>query len=120
MIRRQIARPPKGGGTDPHLYQVIAGQELFPSGKLGVKYADPAPTELPEDYDLATLPTTIDGVGIGQSVIDNTMVLLANYDGATGVAGDLQEGQTVYCPTVTTLPIDGGGTATLRAVSTYV
>ena len=81
------------------------------SGLAGIRWTATKPTELPV-YNLSELPDTIDGIGIGRRLDTGRLVLVGFY-GADMLRPGLTVGMTIYSNETTTIPVAGGGSATV-------
>lgn len=81
-LQRQARQIPSRWKTDfsdmrATVLQVVGGQALAVIGLDGIKVALTQPASI-ANYDLATLPTCVDGIGYGTNVITGRLELIAN------------------------------------------
>lgn len=78
-----------------NIWGVIGGKQLGYSSLMGATASDELPADVPE-YDLGTMPTTVDGVGYIRSKDTGEVALLWNGPPGQNTA-DLREGTNIIC-----------------------
>jgi hypothetical protein len=115
---RPIRVPTRGGAGSPSPYflaTIVGGNVIAPSGYLGVNLATVAPVSIP-DYDLTSIPSTVDGVGVARRIDTGAYILVAHYKPFTPMQVDIYEGQTLICGGSTPLLITGSSPAAYKSL----
>ncbi len=97
-----------------NIFVVVGGQVLPVIGLNGIQSALVQPTSI-LDYDLLTLPTTVDGIGYGTNTSTGDLELLLNAPPCQ-FGFDVFEGQTVECATSLSIPVTASSPTTYRTV----